>query len=48
MKDLGSLLLACWLILIGLQDSIGLHFRNDDIIFGLLAIVSGVLLLAKR
>lgn len=48
MKEIGILLLAIWLILQGLQDAIGLSFRNDDVIYGVLAILAGVLLLIKR
>ena len=48
MKELGVLLLSVWLILQGLHGAIGLNFRNDDVIYGVLAIVAGVLLLMKR
>lgn len=48
MKNLGMLLLAVWLIATGLRAVIGLSFVYDTIVFGVLAIVAGVLLLARR
>lgn len=48
MKDMGMMLLAAWLILNGLQDSVGLSFKSDDVIYGILGIVAGVLLFMKR
>lgn len=48
MKNIGMLLLAIWLIATGLRSVIQLSFIYDTVIFGVLAIVAGVLLLARR
>lgn len=48
MKNLGMLLLAVWLIATGLRSVIDLRFAYDTVIFGVLAIVAGILLLARR
>ena len=48
MKYLGTLFLSGWLILTGLKGIAGLHFRYDDIVMGVLAIIAGVLLFARR
>jgi uncharacterized membrane protein HdeD (DUF308 family) len=49
-KDLGMLLLAIWLILFGLLTSpfLGLSFSHSGDVLGVLAIVTGVLLVMKR
>lgn len=48
MKDMGIMLLAAWLILNGLQEAVGLSFKSDDVIYGILGIVAGVLLVMKK
>jgi hypothetical protein len=48
MKNLGTLLLAIWLIAWGLKNAIGLSFHYDYLVLGVLAIVAGVLLILKR
>ncbi len=48
MKNIGMLLLAIWLIVMGLKGVIGLSFQYDTLIFGILAIVAGVLIILKR
>jgi hypothetical protein len=48
MKNLGMLLLAIWLIATGLRSVINLSFQYDALIFGILAIVTGVVIILKR
>ena len=48
MKNLGTLLLAAWLILWGLKNLAGLSFNYDYMVLGILAIVAGVFLAIKR
>ena len=48
MKNLGMLLLAIWLIAMGLKGVIGLAFQYDALVFGILAIAAGVLIILKR
>jgi hypothetical protein len=48
MKNLGMLLLAIWLILYGLKAVIGLNFHYDYMVLGVLAIVTGVVLILRR
>lgn len=48
MKNLGALLLGIWLILYGLKSVIGLSFHYDYLILGVLAIVTGVVLILRR
>ena len=49
-KNLGTILLAVWLILFGLLSApfLGLGFSHSGDILALLAIVAGVLLLLER
>jgi len=47
-KNLGRLLLAVWLVLIGLISLLGVQFSARDIIMGVIALVAGVLLLIGR
>jgi uncharacterized membrane protein HdeD (DUF308 family) len=49
-KNLGMLLLAIWLILFGLLTTplLGISFAQSGNILGVLAIVTGVLLVMKR
>jgi hypothetical protein len=47
-KNAGSLLLGIFLILYGLSSLIGLSFTGFNIIMGILAMVSGVLILFSR
>ena len=49
-KNLGMLLLAIWLILFGLLTSpvLGLSFSHSGNVLGILAIVTGVLLVMQR
>jgi hypothetical protein len=46
-NNLGTLLLAVWLIVMGLR-SFGLAFPNLDIMLSIVAIVAGVLILLGR
>jgi hypothetical protein len=48
MKNLGTLLLAIWLIVWGLKSMIGLSFHYDYVILGALAVAAGVMLILKR
>jgi hypothetical protein len=48
MKNLGTLLLAAWLILWGLKSVIGLNFNYDYLVLGVLAIVAGIFLVIRR
>jgi hypothetical protein len=48
MKDVGLMLLGLWLIASGLQSVIGLHFRYDHLVLGILAIAAGALVLLRR
>jgi hypothetical protein len=47
-KNIGFLLLGVFLILYGLSQLIGLSFGGFNIIMGILALVSGILLLFSR
>jgi hypothetical protein len=47
MKNIGTLLLALWLIATGLKSVIGLHFHYDYLVLGILAIVAGALLAVR-
>ena len=47
-KQLGTLLLAIWLIAQGLISLIGLHFNGLPMIMAILALAAGVLLLLRR
>jgi|GEM_PF-334955 len=47
-KNLGMLLLAIWLILMGLSQVVTLPIPSLQIILAVLAIAAGVLLLMKR
>ena len=48
MKNLGMLLLAIYLIAIGVKSVTSLSFQYDYMVFGVLAIAAGVLLLMKK
>jgi len=48
MKNIGMILLAVWLMAMGLKGVINLSFQYDALIFGVLAIVAGALILLKR
>jgi hypothetical protein len=48
MKDIGQVVLGCWLILKGLRSVIGLHFNYQYEVLGVLAIVAGAFLLLRR
>lgn len=48
MRNLGTLLLAIWLIVWGLKSVIGLSFHYDYLVLGVLAIVAGVVLILRR
>ena len=48
MKHLGMILLGIWLIATGLQTVAGLHFIHDRLVFGILAIVAGVLVAIRH
>jgi hypothetical protein len=47
-RNLGNILLAVWLILVGVLPLINLNFPGSDLILPLLAIAAGVLLLVGR
>ncbi|AHE97136.1 hypothetical protein [Thioalkalivibrio paradoxus] len=48
MRPLGTLLLAIWLILYGLQGLLGLRFQYDHLVLSTLALVAGILLILRR
>jgi len=48
MKNLGTLLLAAWLILWGLKSLAGLSFNYDYVVLGALAVVAGIFLVIRR
>lgn len=48
MKNIGMILLAVWLIATGLRGVVNLSFQNDSLVFGILAIIAGVLLIMRR
>ena len=48
MQNLGMLLLAIYLIVVGVLGVTGLHFMYDHIVVGVLAVVTGVLLILKK
>jgi hypothetical protein len=48
MKNLGTLLLGVWLIASGLKAVADLSFRYEGLILGVLAIVSGILIVLRR
>lgn len=48
MTNLGMLLLAIYLIVVGVKTVLGITFPFDHVILGLLAVVAGVLLLIKE
>lgn len=48
MKNIGMLVLAIWLIAMGLRGVINLSFQYDALVFGILAIVAGVLIILRR
>ena len=48
MKDVGMLLLAIYLIVMGVKGIFGLTFPFDAMVLGVLATVSGVLLILKK
>ena len=47
-KNFGTLVLAIWLIVVGLEQLIGLSLGSLNIIVPILALVAGVLLLLGR
>ena len=47
-KGLGATLLAIWLILMGADQLIHLHFTGLEPLMGILALLAGVLLVAGR
>ncbi len=47
-RNIGTLLLASWLILHGLMSLLGLSFRGSGTVLALLALASGVLILIDR
>ena len=47
-RNLGSILLAIWLILVGVLPLFNLTFPSQDIILALVGIAAGVLLLLRR
>jgi hypothetical protein len=47
-RGVGILLLGIWLLLHGLITLIGIHFPYSGVIMGLLALISGILLLVGR
>jgi hypothetical protein len=47
-RDLGTLLLAIWLIAKGLIDILNLSFTGMNIVMAVIAIAAGVLILIRR
>jgi hypothetical protein len=47
-RNLGFVLLAVYLILVGLQALFGLSFAAMDVVMGICALGAGLLLLLKR
>lgn len=45
---IGNILLGIWLVLQGLIGILNLSFRYDDLVVGLLALVAGVLVMARK
>ncbi len=48
MRNVGMLLLGIWLIASGLKAVIHLSFEYDWLLLGILAMVSGLLIVLKR
>ena len=48
MKNIGFTLLGVWLIATGLRGVVNFSFQYDSLIFGIIAIVAGVLIILKR
>ena len=44
----GMLLAALWFLIYGLMNVFGLHFANDGVILGIIALVAGILLLLGK
>lgn len=47
-KNLGTILLAIWLIVMGLVQALNLSFTGLSILMGILAIAAGILILLRR
>ncbi len=45
---LGNILLGIWLVLQGLIELLNLSFRYDDLVVGSLALIAGILVLARK
>lgn len=45
---LGNIFLGIWLVLQGLIGLLNLSFRYDDLVVGVVALVAGVLVLARK
>jgi hypothetical protein len=48
MQNLGMLLLAIYLIVVGIKSVVAFSFPYDSLLLGVLAIVAGVLLILKK
>lgn len=48
MRNIGMIVLAVWLIATGLRGVVNLNFQNDNLVFGILAIIAGVLIIMRR
>ena len=48
MQNIGMLLLAIYLIVVGVKAILGLSFVFDHMVLGVLAVVAGVLLILKK
>lgn len=48
MRNIGMVLLGALLILYGLVEIIGLSFKGLDVLMGVLALVSGILIILRR
>jgi hypothetical protein len=48
MKNIGMLVLAVWLIATGLRSVVNISFHNDALVFGVVAIIAGVLIIMRR
>ncbi len=45
---IGNILLGIWLVLQGLIGILNLSFRYDDLVVGSLALIAGILVLARK
>jgi len=48
MKQISSILLGVWLVLMGLKSLLGLSFQYDHVVLGILAVAAGVMVVLRR